>query len=149
MPASTVFPWRHRPPDLEHPPMRLVLAEMMHDGRYRVSCPMMTGVDLDHGAPAVLEIGRAQILVCSKRMEPTARRYLLIKTRQHFRAGFAPIAKHLVLLSGPGVTSSDYGLFRWTRVPRPLYPLDPDMARPGASRWLSSGCEVPPGQVKA
>jgi microcystin degradation protein MlrC len=114
------------------------------DGRYRVSCPMMTGVELDHGASAVLETGRAQILVCSKRMEPfdlgvfrhagiepTAKRYLLIKSRQHFRAGFGPIAKHILLLSGPGVTSSDYGLFRWTKVPRPLYPLDPDMARPG------------------
>jgi hypothetical protein len=100
MPASTVFPWRHRPPDLEHPPMRLVLAEMMHDGRYRVSCPMMTGVDLDHGAPAVLEIGRAQILVCSKRMEPTARRYLLIKTRQHFRA--ASPARITACSGGPG-----------------------------------------------
>lgn len=113
------------------------------DGRYRVTCPMMTGVELDHGATAVLETGRAQILVCSKRMEPfdlgvfrhagiepTAKRYLLIKSRQHFRAGFAPIARHIVLLSGPGVTSSDYGLFRWTRVPRPLYPLDPDMTRP-------------------
>ncbi|MCE3246499.1 MAG: Microcystin degradation protein MlrC-like protein, partial [Geminicoccaceae bacterium] len=52
-------------------------------------------------------------------------------SRQHFRAGFAPIARHVLLVSGPGVTSSDYGLFRWTKVPRPLYPLDPDMARAG------------------
>jgi len=92
---------------------------------------------------AVLDAGRALILVSSKRMEPfdlgvfrhagiepTAQRYLLIKSRQHFRAGFAPIARHILLVSGPGVTSSDYGLFRWTKVPRPLYPLDPDMARP-------------------
>jgi MlrC C-terminus len=63
-------------------------------------------------------------------IEPTAKRYLLIKSRQHFRAGFEPIARHVVLVSGPGVTSSDYDLFRWTKVPRPLYPLDPEMARP-------------------
>ena len=113
------------------------------DGRYRVTCPMMTGIELDHGPSAVLQTGAAEILVCSKRMEPfdlgvfrhagiepTAKRYLLIKSRQHFRAGFAPIARHIVLLSGPGVTSSDYGRFRWTRVPRPLYPLDLEMARP-------------------
>jgi microcystin degradation protein MlrC len=112
------------------------------DGRYRVTCPMMTGVELDHGACAVLDTGRAEILVASKRMEafdlgvfrhagiePTAKRYLLIKSRQHFRAGFAPIAKHIVLLSGPGVTSSDYGLFKWTKIPRPLYPIDPGMTR--------------------
>jgi microcystin degradation protein MlrC len=113
------------------------------DGRYRVTCPMMTGIELDHGVSAVLDTGRAAILVASRRMEPfdlgvfrhagiepTARRYLLIKSRQHFRAGFAPIARHIVLVSGPGVTSSDNGLFRWTKVPRPLYPLDPEMARP-------------------
>lgn len=112
------------------------------EGRYRVTCPMMTGLELDHGACAVLDTGRAEILVASKRMEafdlgvfrhagiePTAKRYLLIKSRQHFRAGFAPIAKHIVLLSGPGVTSSDYGLFKWTKIPRPLYPIDPEMTR--------------------
>lgn len=107
------------------------------DGRYRVTCPMMTGLTLSHGPSAVLDTGTAEILVCSQRMEPfdlgvfrhagiepTSKRYLLIKSRQHFRAGFEPIAKHIVLLSGPGVTSSDYSLFRFERVPRPLYPLD-------------------------
>ncbi len=54
---------------------------------------------------------------------------VLIKSRQHFRAGFEPIAKHVVLLSGPGVTSSDYSLFDFAKVPRPMYPLDLDMDR--------------------
>lgn len=107
------------------------------DGRYKVTCPMMTGLTLSHGLSAVLDTGAAEILVCSERMEPfdlgvfrhagiepTAKRYLLIKSRQHFRAGFEPIARHIVLLSGPGVTSSDYSLFKFARVPRPLYPLD-------------------------
>lgn len=111
------------------------------DGRYVVTCPMMTGLTLDHGVSAVLDTGQAEILVCSERMEafdlgvfrhagiePTAKRYLLIKSRQHFRAGFEPIAKHVALLSGPGVTSSDYSLFDFRAVPRPLYPFDPDMA---------------------
>lgn len=107
------------------------------DGRYKITGPMMTGLTISHGLSAVLDTGAAEILVCSERMEafdlgvfrhagiePTAKRYLLIKSRQHFRAGFEPIAKHIVLLSGPGVTSSDYSLFKFERVPRPLYPLD-------------------------
>jgi len=113
------------------------------DGRYKVTCPMMTGLILDHGLSVVLDVGAAEILICSERMEPfdlgvfrhagiepTAKRYLLIKSRQHFRAGFEPIARHIVLLSGPGVTSSDYSLFRFERVTRPIYPLDtmPDRA---------------------
>jgi microcystin degradation protein MlrC len=110
------------------------------DGRYTVTCPMMTGVTLDHGRSVVLDTGAMEILVCEQRMEPfdlgvfrhagiepTEKHFLLVKSRQHFRAGFEPIAKHIVLLSGPGVTSSDYSLFDFAKVPRPMYPLDPDM----------------------
>jgi microcystin degradation protein MlrC len=60
-------------------------------------------------------------------IEPTAKRYLLIKSREHFRAGFEPIAKHIVLVAGPGVTGSDYGLFPFKKIPRPIYPIDSDM----------------------
>ena len=110
------------------------------DGKYKVTCPMDTGITLNHGLSAVLDTGGVEILVCSERMEafdlsvfrhagiePTAKRYLLIKSRQHFRAGFEPIARHIVFLSGPGVTSSDYGLFQFKKIPRPIYPLDRDM----------------------
>lgn len=110
------------------------------DGRYKVTCPMDTGMILNHGRSAVLDTGQAEILVCSERMEaydlgvfrhagiePTAKRYLLIKSRHHFRAGFEPIAKHIVYLAGSGVTSSDYSLFQFTKIPRPIYPLDRDM----------------------
>jgi microcystin degradation protein MlrC len=107
------------------------------DGRYRVTCPMDTGVILNHGRSAVLDTGQTEILVCSERMEaydlgvfrhagiePTTKRYLLIKSRHHFRAGFEPIARHIIYLAGPGVTASDYGLFQFNKIPRPIYPLD-------------------------
>ena len=112
------------------------------DGRYKVTCPMLTGITLDHGSSAVLDTGAMEVLVCSKRVEPfdlgvfrhagiepTAKRYLLIKSRQNFRAGFEPIAAQVVLLAGPGVASSDYGMFVFQHVPRPLYPLDLDATR--------------------
>ena len=110
------------------------------DGRYTVTCPMDTGVVLNHGPSAVLDTGGVEILVCSERMEafdlgvfrhagiePTAKRYLLIKSRHHFRAGFEPIAAHIVYLAGSGVTSSDYSLFQFNKIPRPIYPVDPGM----------------------
>ena len=59
-------------------------------------------------------------------IDPAQRRYILIKSRQHFRAGFGPIIKHVVMVSGPGITTSDYDLFPWKNVRRPIYPLDPD-----------------------
>ncbi len=110
------------------------------DGLYKVTCPMDTGLMLNHGLSAVLDTGGAEILVSSERMEPydlgvfrhagiepTAKRYLLIKSREHFRGGFEPIAKHIVLVAGPGVTGSDYRLFPFKKIPRPIYPIDPDM----------------------
>jgi microcystin degradation protein MlrC len=46
------------------------------------------------------------------------------KSRQHFRAGFEPIARHIVLRDGEGVTSSDLRLFRYKNRRRPLYPFE-------------------------
>jgi len=51
-------------------------------------------------------------------------RYVLIKSRQHFRAAFEPIARHIVLCDGEGVTSSDLWLFRYKHRRRPLYPFE-------------------------
>ena len=48
-------------------------------------------------------------------------RYVLIKSRQHFRAAFEPIARHIVLCDGEGVTSSD---LRYKHRRRPLYPFE-------------------------
>jgi microcystin degradation protein MlrC len=102
---------------------------------------MDTGIILNHGRSAVLQTGQAEILVCSERMEaydlgvfrhagiePTSKRYPLIKSRHHFRVGFEPIARHIVDLAGSGVTSSDYVIFLFKKIPRPIYPLDREIA---------------------
>ena len=109
------------------------------DGRWKVTGPMMTGVTMNIGRTVVLDVGKVQVVVSEKRTEPfdlgifthcgidpTRKKYLLIKSRQHFRAGFEPIAKHIVLVDGIGVTASDYSLFPFDKVRRPIYPLDPD-----------------------
>ena len=48
-----------------------------------------------------------------------------MKSRQHFRAGFAPIDGYIVLCDGDGVTSSDLSLFDYRKRRRPLYPFEP------------------------
>jgi microcystin degradation protein MlrC len=107
------------------------------DGDYTVTGPMFTGVTLHMGPTAVLDTGKVQIVVCSYNVEPfdqgvftsvgidpKAMRYLLIKSRIHYRAGFAPIARATVLCDGTGVCSSDNSLFAFHHVRRPIYPLD-------------------------
>jgi microcystin degradation protein MlrC len=110
------------------------------DGQFTVTGPMATGTTIRMGRTAVLDTGKIQIVVSEKRSEPfdlgvfthcgidpRRKRYVLIKSRQHFRAGFEPIAKHIVMCDGDGCTASDLKLFKYERVKRPLYPFDLDM----------------------
>ncbi|MFP6770852.1 MAG: M81 family metallopeptidase [Alphaproteobacteria bacterium] len=112
------------------------------DGRFVVTGPMATGSRMNMGRTAVLRSGSVDIVVSEQRHEPfdtgcfthagidpASKRYVLIKSRQHFRAGFDPIAKHVVLVAGPGVCSSDYAAFGFKILRRPIYPLDPDASR--------------------
>lgn len=109
------------------------------DGQFTVTGPMFTGVAMNIGRCAVLDTGAVEILVSEGRYEPfdtgafthagidpARRKYVLLKSRQHFRAGFEPLAKHIVMVSGPGTCTSDYSLFPWKNLRRPIYPLDPD-----------------------
>jgi microcystin degradation protein MlrC len=109
------------------------------DGRWKVTGPMMTGMTVNIGRTVVLDLGKIQVVISEQRSEPfdlgvfthcgidpAKKKFLLIKSRQHFRAGFEPIAKHIVLVDGVGVTASDYSLFPFDKVRRPIFPLDPD-----------------------
>ena len=110
------------------------------DGTFTVTGPMATGSTIRMGRTAVLDAGPMQIVVSEQRSEPfdlgcfthcgidpTRKRYVLIKSRQHFRAGFEPIARHIVMCDGDGCTASDLTLFDYKNIRRPLYPFDRDM----------------------
>ena len=109
------------------------------DGNYQVTGPMFTGMKLSLGRTVVLDVEGTLVVICEKPQEPfdtgvfthagidlSRRKYVLIKSRQHFRAGFEPIAKDIVLVAGPGVCSSDYSLFPFRNLRRPIYPLETD-----------------------
>ena len=109
------------------------------DGKFIITSPKNTGMEVLLGETAVLAIGDIEIVICSHRHEPfdlgvfthagidpAQKNYILIKSRQHFRAGFEPIMKDVVMVSGPGICTSDYSLFPWKNVRRPIYPLDLD-----------------------
>jgi microcystin degradation protein MlrC len=109
------------------------------DGNYTVTGPMFTGMRLSTGRTAVIDTGGILVFVCERPQEPydtglfthagvdpARKKYVLIKSRQHFRAGFGPLARHVILVAGPGVCSSDYSLFPFRHLPRPIYPLEAD-----------------------
>lgn len=116
----------------------------LSDGRWVVRGPMYTGVTVDTGPTAVLDTGTMKIVVTSVHHEPwdagilsengidpLACRYILLKSRIHYRAGFAPIQPDLsahFTLDGDGVTTSDNSILTYDKLRRPIYPLDPEDA---------------------
>lgn len=107
------------------------------DGEWVVRGPMYTGVTVQMGPSAVLDTGKVQIVITSRHHEPwdigvftsvgidpRHKKYLLLKSRIHYRAGFAPLAKATIPCDGVGVTTSDNRLLDYRRVRRPVYPLD-------------------------
>jgi microcystin degradation protein MlrC len=58
-------------------------------------------------------------------IDPSRKRYIMLKSRIHYRAGFKPIAAHIVECAGAGVTNADLSVYRYQKLTRPIFPLDP------------------------
>jgi microcystin degradation protein MlrC len=108
------------------------------DGRYRNRGPMARGEVNHMGPTAVLDTGQVEIVVISKHVEPhdlaafqavgidpASKRYLMLKSRVHWRAGLRSLAGAVVECAGTGVCTSDYAALPFRHVRRPIYPLDP------------------------
>jgi microcystin degradation protein MlrC len=125
-------------------PLRLTgQVRRLSDGAWTVRGPMYTGSKVTTGPTAVFETAGISIVVTSLHHEPWDTgiftsigidplhcRYLLLKSRIHYRAGFAPLAKHTITLDGVGVTTSDNSILAFDHVRRPIYPLDEMQSKP-------------------
>ncbi|WP_050527486.1 M81 family metallopeptidase [Pseudorhodobacter aquimaris] len=107
------------------------------DGRYVVSGPIYTGQACDMGRAVVLQTPQATILITerphepwdlgvftSAGIDPLAARYLILKSRMYCRPVFSPLSRAVIECASGGITSSDYSLFSFERLKRPIYPLD-------------------------
>lgn len=107
-------------------------------GEYVISGPTYTGQRSSMGRTVLFDTGTARIVVTERTQEPwdlgvfectghdpRSERFLLLKSRMYCRPVFEPIAAALVECDSPGVTSSDYALFPFSKVRRPVFPLDP------------------------
>jgi microcystin degradation protein MlrC len=107
------------------------------NGRYRNRGPMGRGVQMDMGPAVVIDTGPVEIVLISRHVEPsdlnclvglgidpTQKRYVMLKSRIHWRAGLGKLAKAVVDCAGVGVCTSDYSQMRFNKVRRPIYPLD-------------------------
>jgi microcystin degradation protein MlrC len=111
------------------------------NGIYRNEGPMARGELGDMGASAVLDTGNCEIAIISRHvephdigcfrvlgLEPAQKRYVMLKSRVHWRAGLGQMSKAVVECAGSGVCTSEYSQLRFERLRRPIYPLDTDPA---------------------
>ena len=118
--------------------------KLVSDGEWVCRGPMYTGVTVKMGKTAVLQVGSVEIVVVSRHHEPwdlgvftsvgidpRTKRYLVLKSRIHYRAGFAPIGTATITCDGDGVTTSNNDLLKFDRLRRPLFPLDRPNDWPG------------------
>jgi len=111
--------------------------KLISNGLYRNRGPASPGLLTDMGPTVVLDTGKVEIVVISRHVEPmdmncllslgidpAQKRFLMLKSRVHWRAGFKPIAKATIECAGTGVCTSDYSQLKFSRVRRPIYPLD-------------------------
>src|SRR6266404_3696114 len=122
----------------ESPPLTVTgTIKTISNGRYKNRGPMAQGLAMDMGAAVVLDTGPAEIVLISRHVEPSdlnclsslgidplQKRYVMLKSRIHWRAGLGSMAKAVVECAGVGVCTSDYGQLKFDRVRRPIFPLD-------------------------
>lgn len=119
------------------------------DGEFTITGPMYTGIRTFLGRTAVLGVEnngrgsqakkpRVEIVVTERGHEPMdigifthcgidprRKRFIMLKSRIHYRAGFGGLASHVVECAGVGVTNADLSVYRYQKLRRPIYPLDP------------------------
>jgi microcystin degradation protein MlrC len=114
----------------------------LSDGACRGRRGIFAGRNIRLGKSCALDLGGITVVVISLRtqcadpiffemfgLDIAKARAVIVKSRGHFRGGFDEFFSHeqIVEVDLPGLTSPMLGRFAWTRLPRPVVPLDRDV----------------------
>ena len=110
----------------------------LSDGRGLARDGEYSGVLIEMGLSAVISSGSVDLIVISMPMEPfdrgcfevfnidpESRRFVVLKSRVHWRAAFDETASTYVPCAGTGACTSNYAELDFQKVRRPIFPLDP------------------------
>jgi microcystin degradation protein MlrC len=116
------------------------LVKRVSDGKWIVKGLMGTGSETDMGMTAILRVAGNDLIVTSLRLqpldlelyrsqgiEPTDAKFIVVKSSVHYRASHEPIAKEIIELDTPGLTSPRLAGFKFKKIRRPIFPLDFEM----------------------
>lgn len=120
------------------------VVKIISDGRWVARARgYNTGITTCMGRTVVLEAGQVFLLIAERSsmtvdpelfrshgIDPVYCKIVVVKSPNGFRAAYAPIAKAMFVVDTPGVSTANLRTLPFRRVPRPIYPLDRDMARP-------------------
>jgi microcystin degradation protein MlrC len=90
----------------------------------RAAAFRIDGTEID----VVANTGRSQTLSPGSfrqmGIDVMAKQMVVVKSMNHFRAGFAPVARGIVYAASPGAVDFNYRRLPYTKVRRPIWPLD-------------------------
>jgi microcystin degradation protein MlrC len=109
----------------------------LSDGRFTGDGPMIHGLSGSFGPSAVLRIGGVEVLVVTIArqildlqqfrtfgIEPQRKHIVALKSMQHFRAAFDPIAGQVIVCDSGALCTPRYDRLPYRNVRRPIFPLD-------------------------
>ena len=110
------------------------------DGHYTGDGPMVGGQQRSWGPTAVVRVDGIEILVVANAaqiwdqqqfkafgIEPQAKAVVALKSAQHFRAAFEPMAGEVIVCDSGALCAPDCTVLPFGKVPRPIFPLDQDI----------------------
>jgi microcystin degradation protein MlrC len=108
------------------------------NGKFIAYGPMGGGVERDYGPSIVFRVGGVDIICITNNgqavdlgqftslgIDPTRYTTVCVKSMQHFRAAFEPIARDVILVDTGALCSEHYTPELFDKVRRPVWPLDP------------------------
>ena len=130
--------------------------ELKSDGNYFAEGPMTGGLQRSWGPTVVLRVQDIDILVVSKPaqildlaqftafgIQPQYKAVVALKSMQHFRAAFEPIASRVIVCDSGALCTPQHTKLPYHRVPRPIFPLDQDI---DLDAWRN-GLATPPATM--
>lgn len=109
----------------------------LSDGVFYNSGPFNQHLRVDLKGAAHIRVGKMDILLIGRPMsandpemfrhiglEPSTKRILGLKAKNHFRAAFEPIVGRIIYIDAPGVASNRLTTFTYRHITKPIWPLD-------------------------
>ena len=126
-------------PELDQPLVAEVELLALSDGTFVSVSPVNAGVTMRFGPTARVKLGNVELTIVSERFQTFDDRPFImtgcnmadysivgLKSMNHFRAYFAPIADGVVIADTPGLRPANIKNAFFKYVNRPIYPLDED-----------------------